>query len=95
MNFGDGNHDNAKGRRPRTEEQLDRGVSLRLDTRAVCRMAGARAFTGVNVASLRGESSNQLLETLEEWNEYLEHLRPPMPHSRYDHHISASIESIQ
>ena len=24
------------------------------------------------VASLRGESSNQLLETLEEWNDYLE-----------------------
>ena len=29
-------------------------------------------FTGVNVASLRGESSNQLLETLEEWNDYLD-----------------------
>jgi hypothetical protein len=47
------------------------------------------------VASLRGESSNQLLETLEEWNEYLEHLRPPMPHSRYDHNISKSLESNQ
>jgi len=28
------------------------------------------------VASLRGESSNQLLETLEEWNDYLEHYPP-------------------
>jgi hypothetical protein len=28
------------------------------------------------VASLRGESSNQLLETLEEWNDYLEHYLP-------------------
>jgi len=34
-------------------------------------------FTGVNVASLRGESSNRLLETLEEWNDYLERLRTP------------------
>jgi hypothetical protein len=28
------------------------------------------------VASLRGESSNQLLETLEEWNNYLERYAP-------------------
>ena len=28
--------------------------------------------TGVKVASLMGERSNQLLETLEEWNDYLE-----------------------
>jgi hypothetical protein len=27
------------------------------------------------VASLRGESSNQLFETLEEWNDYLERRR--------------------
>jgi hypothetical protein len=26
------------------------------------------------VASLRGESSNQLFETLEEWNEYLQRI---------------------
>jgi hypothetical protein len=26
----------------------------------------------LKMASLRGESSNQLLETLEEWNDYLE-----------------------
>jgi hypothetical protein len=30
------------------------------------------ALTRQEVASLRGESSNQLLETLEEWNDYLE-----------------------
>ena len=30
------------------------------------------------VASLRGESSNQLLETLEEWNNYLERYAPPV-----------------
>ena len=29
------------------------------------------------VASLRGESSNQLLETLEEWNDYLERYSAP------------------
>jgi hypothetical protein len=29
-------------------------------------------YAGVKLASLRGESSNQLLETLEEWNDYLE-----------------------
>jgi hypothetical protein len=29
------------------------------------------------MASLRGESSNQLLETLEEWNDYLERYSAP------------------
>ena len=33
---------------------------------------GVAAAARENVASLRGESSNQLLETLEEWNDYLE-----------------------
>jgi hypothetical protein len=32
----------------------------------------ARPANAQEVASLRGESSNQLLETLEEWNDYLE-----------------------
>lgn len=36
-----------------------------------CRRPPPR-ITGVKVASLRGESSNQLFETLEEWNDYLE-----------------------
>ena len=31
---------------------------------------------GLKLASLRGESSNQLLETLEEWNNYLERYAP-------------------
>ena len=33
--------------------------------------------TGLKLASLRGESSNQLLETLEEWNDYLERENAP------------------
>ena len=33
---------------------------------------------GYCVASLRGESSNQLLETLEEWNDYLERYCVPI-----------------
>jgi predicted metal-dependent enzyme (double-stranded beta helix superfamily) len=33
------------------------------------------AIDPVKVASLRGESSNQLFETLEEWNDSLERLR--------------------
>jgi hypothetical protein len=31
----------------------------------------------LKLASLRGESSNQLLETLEEWNDYLERYSAP------------------
>ena len=49
----------------------------------------ARPANGREVASLRGESSNQLLETLEEWNKYLEHQRSTMPYARYRHHIWA------
>jgi hypothetical protein len=49
----------------------------------------------LKMASLRGESSNQLFEILEEWNDYLEHQRPPVPHARNSHHIWASPESIQ
>ena len=33
-------------------------------------------LTAQEVASLMRESSNQLLETLEEWNDYLEHYPP-------------------
>jgi hypothetical protein len=40
-------------------------------------IAATRAIDRSNVASLRGESSNQLFETLEEWNDYLERYSAP------------------
>ncbi len=39
----------------------------------------------IELASLRGESSNQLLETLEEWNDYLERQCVPI-NIQYDEH---------
>jgi len=36
-----------------------------------------RASDRLKLASLRGESSNQLLETLEEWNDHLERYSAP------------------
>jgi hypothetical protein len=40
-------------------------------------MAAATLHYRFKVASLRGESSNQLFETLEEWNDYLERYSAP------------------
>lgn len=94
MSFGGGNHDNAKGRLRRTEEQLDHGDSLRLDIHAFCRNRCSPAFTGVNVASLRGESSNQLFETLEEWNDYLGHNFPRVTDDRHTWAMSPCLRAF-
>ena len=55
-----------------TEEQLDHGILLRLDTRVLQELLQPGRLPGSKLASLRGESSNQLFETLEEWNDYIE-----------------------
>jgi Txe/YoeB family toxin of Txe-Axe toxin-antitoxin module len=48
-------------------------------------------YRSLKVASLRRESSNQLLETLEEWNDYLERVRAPQHATPRRRRISVSI----
>jgi hypothetical protein len=43
-------------------------------------------YLGYCVASLRRERSNQLLETLEEWNDYLERQCVRPLNNQYDEH---------
>ena len=47
---------------------LERDLMCQIELKAV----PGRHNRWTGVASLRGESSNQLFETLEEWNDYLE-----------------------
>jgi hypothetical protein len=48
--------------------------------------ASVTPVTKIEMASLRGESSNHLLEILEEWNDYLERPRARIARNR-DHNI--------
>jgi hypothetical protein len=49
----------------------------RTEDRGHLTRVGLPEFPAFKVASLRGESSNQLFETLEEWNDYLERYSAP------------------
>jgi hypothetical protein len=76
LSFG-GNLLLRSGRSQRAASGSEEPVGLRIRVRHLKFLAFTAPYDALltdaqEVASLRGESSNQLLETLEEWNDYLE-----------------------